>query len=597
MRVRAAARAFAISALMAVLAAAIVPHLAPPPAADVARGSEEPFAEGLQPREFDAAGLPHRWTGRRLHLRFRNLPSVPATLQLAIRGHRSAVAVAADGAVVATLPPEQTRVELPLPPPRAGRLEVILSTEPFAAEDGRQLGLMLDRAAVVPSRPGGTSWWLILTFIAPALAMSLAAIGAGVSAIGAAAAGSAAAIVIAAFLWPAGLLRSSYADRLPVVLVLGAVVAFAFGRWQEARRPGAGRWAFAALLAAFYVQVVGGTHPLMVVGDAQFHVHKLYDVHRGDFFPTSVTQHGRPFHFPYGVSFYALLAPLVRWRIEGTTIVRFGAAVAGLAGSAGLFAMLAPRWPAAQAAAAVWVLQAVPITFDVYSYGNLNNIFGQALTVLFFGWWEREPAGRRWPVGALLLAAGCLAHFSSLIVLVFLVIALLLAGRHELRRDRRWLAAVVGLTLAAGYYLHFWDLVVGQLPRLLEGGGQGRGASRDALDAARLQVLGAVEQWALPAIVLAWIGRPRPREGRLERDLAAFWALGPVFAVLAIVTPVDVRYLYALTLPLSIAAAEGLWSLAARAAAARLLAAVLVTVQVVWASWRVLDALLWRYRA
>jgi hypothetical protein len=597
MPIGAASRALAISALAAALAAVLAARFAPPPAADVARGSEEPFAEGLQPREFDAAGLPHRWTGRRLHLRFRNLPPVSATLQLAIHGQRSPVAVAADGAVVAMLPPEQAQVEVPLAPPRDGRLEVILSTETFAAEDGRQLGLMLDRAAVVPSRPGGASPRLVLMFAAAAAAMSLAAVGAGLSAWTSAAVGVAAGVLMTLALWPAGLLRSGYADRLPVLLVLGAIAAFAFARWQDARRPGTGRWAFAALLAAFYVQVVGGTHPLMVVGDVQFHVHKLYDVHRGDFFPTSVTQHGRPFHFPYGVSFYALLAPLVRWRVEGTAIVRFGAAAAGLAGSAGLFALLAPRWPAAQAATAVWILQALPITFDVYSYGNLNNVFGQALTVLFFGWWEREPAGRRWPAAALLLAAGCLAHFSSLIVLVFLVIALLLAARHEIGRDRRWLAAAAGLALAAAYYLHFRDLVIGQLPRLLEGGGQGRGVSRDALDAARLQLVGAVETWAAPAIVLAWIGRPRPREGPFARDLAAFWAVGAVLAVLAVLTPVDVRYLYALTLPVSIAAADGLARLAQRGLGGRLLGGALVLLQVAWAARRALEAVLWRYRA
>jgi hypothetical protein len=591
-----AARAVVISALAAALAASVVARRAPPPSADVARGSEEPFAEGLQPREFDAAGLPHRWTGRRLHLRFRNLPPVAATLQLTIRGQRNPVAVAADGAVVGTLSTEQTQVELPLPPPRDGRLELILSTEPFAAEDGRQLGLMLERAAILPSGPGGTSWPLMTGFVLAALAVTTAALVGGLPAAGAAAVGVATSILMGLALWPSGLVHSAYADRLPVLLVLGAIVAGAFARWQERRTPGAGGWAFAATLAAFYVQVVGGTHPLMVVGDAQFHVHKLYDVYRGDFFPTSVTQHGRPFHFPYGVSFYALLAPLVRWRVEGTTIVRFGAAVSGFVASAALFAMLARRSPA-RAGTAVLILQALPITFDVYSYGNLSNVFGQALMVLFFGWWEREPAGRGWPVGALLLALGCLAHFSSLIVLVALVMALLFAARHELRSDRRWLAAAVGLALAAAYYLQFWDLVMGQLPRLLEGGGQGRGASRGAWDAARLQVLGAIEQWGLPAMVLAWIGRPRPREGRLDRDLAAFWALGPIFAVLAVVTPVEVRYLYALTLPLSIAAADGLLSLAARAAAARLLAAVLVAVQLVWACWRALDALLWRYRA
>src|SRR5207245_5180417 len=162
--------------------------------------------------------------------------------------------------------------------------------------------------------------------------------------------------------------------------------------------------------------------------DAQFHVHKLYDVSRGDFFPTSETQHGRPFRFPYGVSFYALLAPLVRWHVDGVAIVRFGAAASGLIASAALYLLLAPHSPA-RAALAVMVLQALPITFDVYSYGNLSNVFGQAVTVLFFAWWERS---ERWLLGALLLFLGCLAHFSSLIVLVALVAALLIAARHDL---------------------------------------------------------------------------------------------------------------------------------------------------------------------
>src|SRR5204862_4329875 len=136
------------------------------------------------------------------------------------------------------------------------------------------------------------------------------------------------------------------------------------------------------------------------------------------------------------------------------------------------------------------------------------NAFGQCAAVLFFCWWAgRAPGG--WPVGGALLALAALAHFSSFVCVVALAAALVIV---ELRRgdaDRtRLRAALAGLALAAAYYARFAGLVWEQLPRLAEGGGQGRGASRSAWDAARLQVQGALGEWGLPAIVLAWIGRP-----------------------------------------------------------------------------------------
>ena len=63
------------------------------------------------------------------------------------------------------------------------------------------------------------------------------------------------------------------------------------------------------MTAAWLVQGVLATSPVMVVSDVVFHANKLARVAGGDFFPTSVTQHAPPFRFPYGVSFYALLAP------------------------------------------------------------------------------------------------------------------------------------------------------------------------------------------------------------------------------------------------------------------------------------------------
>ena len=93
----------------------------------------------------------------------------------------------------------------------------------------------------------------------------------------------------------------------------------------------------------------------------------------------------------------------------------------------------------------------------------------------------------------------------------------------------------------------------------MEGGGQGRGVSRSAWDAARLQVLGALGQWGLPAIVLAWAGTAPTARGAAayERDLAAYWVAGLVLAVPAIVSPLEVRYLYGLTAAVALSAGAG----------------------------------------
>src|SRR4029078_3663502 len=224
--------------------------------------------------------------------------------------------------------------------------------------------------------------------------------------------------------------------------------------------------------------------------------------------------------------------------------------------SAGLFLLLAARGPAT-AACSVVLLQLLPGTFDVYSYGNLSNVFAQSMTALFFCWWAGRARGG-WPLGAALLAAGALGHFSSLVVLVVLCACLVLMRRRGPGVDRtRVIAVAVGLGLALLYYASFWRLVVDQLPRLLEGGGQGRGASRGAGAAVWAQLAGVVAQWGIPAVILTVMGWPRLRRSLLDRDLAAYWIAGAALALPAVLTPLDVRYLYALTLPVAVAGAWG----------------------------------------
>jgi len=376
----------------------------------------------------------------------------------------------------------------------------------------------------------------------------------------------------------------------------GALGGLLFARWRERRVPGAGPWAFAAGLLAFLVQVLAATSPAMVVSDEVFHANNLTRVAGGEWFITSVTQHARPFRFPYGVSFYALLVPLLRLGVDAVALVRGAAGWSGLAASLGLFALLAPTG-AARAGLAVIVLQLIPGAFDPYSFGNLSNVFGQAMTTLFFCWWAgRAPGG--WAMGAALLALACLGHFSSLVVVVVLLAALLVAGGRPGPDRTRVAAAGVGLAAAALYYARFVPLMLGQVPRMLEGGGQGRGASRGALDALRLQVAAVAGQWGLPVLVLAAVGRPRPRESRttLDRDLAAYWAAGAVLAVPAILTPLDVRYLYALSVPLAAAAGAGLVRLRERGHAGALTAWLLLAAQAAWGLRGLTEAIAFRYR-
>jgi hypothetical protein len=585
-----------MAALVAGALATAVDRLGPAPSAAVLRGGETAFARGLNRREMVPGRGPQRWTSPQAWFLFRDLPAGPAEVEVRVHGHRTPVLVVVDGIIAGTVDPGRMALVTPFSLARAGDHVVELRTEGFDAGDGRRLGALLDSVALRARRPERPSARLLLVFAIPAGLVAAGALLVGSSIAGVLAAAAATAVAEALLLWPQGLLHSPYRTSLAALLSAGALGGLLFARWRQRQVPGAGPWAFAAFLSAFLVQVLASTSPLMVVSDEVFHANNLSRVAGGEWFLTSVTQHARPFRFPYGVSFYALLIPLLRLGIDAVALVRGAAAGGGLAASLGLFALLAPTG-AARAGLAVILVQLIPGAFDPYSFGNLSNVFGQAMTTLFFCWWAgRAPGG--WAMGAALLALACLGHFSSLVVMVVLVAALLVArGRPGPGRTRAC-AVGAGLAVAALYYARFVPLVLGQLGRLLEGGGQGRGASRGALDALRLQLWGIVRQWGAPILALAVVGRPRPRESgtMLERDLAAYWAAGAALALPAILTPLDVRYLYALTVPLAAAGAAGLVRLGQRGRTGALAAWLLLACQAAWGLRGLVEAVALRYR-
>ena len=591
------AASVAVAALVGAALATAVDRLGPAASADVARGGETAFAQGLQPREMVPGRGPQRWTTPQARFLLRDLPGGPVEVDVRLHGQRMPVVIAVDGVVVGTIDPGRTALVAPLSLARSGDHELELRTEGFEAGDGRRLGALLDSVTVRARPSPGPSLRLLLLFAIPAALVAAAALLAGLPPASALALAVQAAVAEALLLWPQGLFHSPYRTSLAALIGAGALGGLLFARWRERRVPGAGPWAFAACLAAFLVQVLAATSPLMVVSDEVFHANNLARVARGEWFLTSVTQHARPFRFPYGVSFYALLAPGLRLGVDAVALVRGAAGVSGLAASLGLFALLAPSG-AARAGLAVILLQLIPGAFDPYSFGNLSNVFGQAMTTLFFCWWAgRTPGG--WPMGAALLALACLGHFSSLVVVGVLVLALLIArGRAGPGRTRAR-AVGAGVAVAALYYARFVPLVLGQLPRLLEGGGQGRGASRGTFDALRLQMWGILSQWGLPILALGAIGHPRPREpeATLDRDLAAYWAAGVLLALPAILTPLDVRYLYALTVPLAAAGGAGLVRLRDRGRAGAVAAGLLLAAQAAWGLRGLVEAVVLRYRS
>ena len=588
--------ALLLTAVLVQGAAAALHLFSPAPLADTRRGSEQAFAAGLEPREIEDGVLARRWAGRRLVVSFVNLPAGPLDIAVAVRSQRHPVVVGHAGAVLGVIPPGETEGRYTLAGSDGGRVRLELAADTFVARGGRQLGFLLDRVSVTPRAPGAWPPWSLLAILGlPAFVVLLAGRAAGLPPWGplALVAGVLGALGIA--LWPYGLARSPYAAELAVGLAAGTVLSSVLARWLARRAKGADatnarRGAFLALLVAFLVQGVAASHPCLVASDAVFHAHNLEAVALGDLSLTSLTPHDPPFRFPYGVSFYVALVPLLHTGLQTTTLVRFGACAAGLASAVALLALWLPAG-ALRAAVAVGLLQLLPVTFHLLSAGNYSNVFAQALTVLFLAWWSgARPGG--WPVGALLFAMAATAHFGGLLFLLSLSMSLLLLeGRGVVKDTTRRNALLAGLLAAALYYGRFLDLMVGQLPRLLHGSGS---AGSGPLAGLLIQVGQAWLEWGGPVVLLAAFGLWAKRE--LDRSTAALALAAAPFLLAAVVSPLEVRYLYAVTAAVALLAADGFVELIT-SLRGRLLAALAVALQAGLACAGIARAILERYRA
>lgn len=579
----------AASLLAGALGAALVARFAPDPAAEMGRGGEDAFVADLHPREVPPGGGPVRWTGPRARVRFRNLPEGPRALEVSLPGRREAVVVSVEGLVLGRLEPAQVRARFVLPE-RGRALDVLLAVRTYAAADGRQIGTLMERVRVERTRAFAPAPGLVAALGLAAAGAGFGAVLAGGGMLGGALAAFAGALAAVALLGPQGIAFSPFALPLAAAVAAAGVGSGLFARAAKPEgATGAGPALFAGAALTTVVLALVTMSPLLVVSDLQFQVHKLQQVRGGDLFPLSVTQHAEPFRFPYGIAFFALLAPLARV-VEAPDLVRLGAAAAVVAGSLALLGALA-AWGPRRAAAGVAVAVLCPVAVDVFASGNLANAFAQGATTALFAWWVARPPRREaWGLALAVLAA--LGHLSGAIVLFAWAVALnLVRGPVSVREGRA--ALLGGCALAAAYYATFAPLVVSQLGRLGEGGGQRPGL----LAALGAQVALLVHDLGLPALVLAAFARLRPRESRLDHATASFLAAGAVLLLAAVVSPLEVRYRYALTIPLTVLVAAGAGQVWARGRAGQGLVLCLLGLQAVLGLANLVEALLVRYRA
>jgi hypothetical protein len=576
------------SGLLGGIGAAIVQRYSPPPAAVVAQGSDEAFVTGLQERENPPRSRTIRWMGRRAAARFLDFPNGVAAVEVAVHGHRHDVLVSANGVSLGVLPPGINVQSFPMHDTRATSVDVELVTETFEAGGGRKLGALLDRVSVVPRPSFRPSFRLMSIFILVACGFGIATLALGFRTGPALALALVAVTLLGAALWPNGLFHTGYAWRVASVLLVAALFAWGLVTLCARRQKGA-VWAVLGILATFFVHGVVSMSACLVPTDAVFHAHRLLDVVKGNWFLVSVTQHAPPFRIPYGVTFYALLTPFAnRPPLEYVELVRWGAAIAQILSGLILFVLMA-RKDLRRAGITLLILQLLPGSLIYYAYGNLSNVFGQAVTTIFFAWWAIQPFGG-WAMGALLIVLGGLAHLSSFFVMAALTTCLLIFDVRNRRLDRQRIIAVsIGFALVGAYYLSFTRLILDQLPRLYEGG-HGRTSTGSVFQALTIQASDAFWQWGLPVLLLAfsWLiptfsrkldEGGDPLRSRIHAQLFA----GLILAALAVFSPLEVRYIYALTIPLALMAGARVDTLLDRGRWAVILAGALIAAQAILA--------------
>jgi len=301
----------------------------------------------------------------------------------------------------------------------------------------------------------------------------------------------------------------------------------------------------------------------MPVGDALFHAHRLDYVLEGRAFFTSVAPGS--YTFPYPVLLYAVAAPfalLAGHSSSHVVLLRTIVTAADVLVGVAIYAMVVGAWRDRQAGACALVTYLLfPLGAMTMAWGNLTNLFGQALFVLTtallastrlrIGAWRRV-----WSLAAVMTAA-MLTHPSTFGILAVLAGFTWLFYRavdrsdDDLRSADRavLLATMVAVGVAVGlYYSHFLgtyrDMVTRIASEVTDSSTRLAWHRTEAGFAALPARL--VDYYGWPALGLAAYGafclRLVARHDRLRLVLGAWVASCLVFFVVGLLTPVELRY-------------------------------------------------------
>jgi len=548
---------------------------------------------GMKDPELSPNGRIYNWTENEATLLFPRLErSRPVTVILRIQGMNSSpgrphdVVFSVDGVETQRLaiPTAPKRVPLELPP-HPGRGAVI------SIKVEGPVGVMVENVRLNPV--GGS------TVPVPAEALGALALVSLACYMGTLLAGAAPGVALLAALVEAtavswlsmtgGAFLGRYSERIAWLAVIALLLSLAVARVRELR------WRHAAIVvvwvAALKLSILG--HPQIIDADAAGHAANLRRVVSGDWFFTSATP-PPAISFPYPPGLYAAALPFSglpqdQWVTLLRGIVVAADTLAALAFSMAVGAMSAP----AVGAMTFLLLALSPEGFVVFFVGNLSNLFADALMIfgcsfLLLG----RPA-----LASLSLLGGFLSHFGTL--LLGPPLSLLLALIHGekpppvLRRAAPILAALVVSFLL--YYRRFMNVVVEAWERMTHLSGAAAAGPMTAPVTEKLTRMGGGESWWITAvlgvaIVVGIATWPKDRKALLK--VLAAWALVTLaFALLGLVTPVQVRVALSARPAIAALCASGVVALWSRGPRSRGLAGLILALTAI-ACWTIATSFL-----
>lgn len=431
---------------------------------------------GFNRPELDTqTGHHYSWTTVHAQLAFPQLNrSIPYLVTLGIQHARPAgvlpptLRVSVDGRLVLSEDTSTAGPHVSFEIPRDARTGAVVTIDAAptyapGGSDHRTLGVIVDDVAVAPIR--GSFRPTLLVGLQTILAIGLCALAFRALGLHGWLFGVVAAGTVVGFDWLL-LTDAAFAGVFPHRLVgigLGAALMGGLLGAVRLRRPriaGVSGWSIAVgvVLAATVVKFGVFWHPLAIVGDGIFQVHRAQAVHAGQYYFISVTP--RPFYeFPYPIALYLAAQPFWNWFPAELDLLRLlrtlsiGAdALAGVA----LYVAARRQWP--ESRAPLWMAALYPFArapFEALSNANLTNLFGQGVFSVGIAViaWLAAGLSLSWPALALavvLVIVAFLSHFGTLTVglcvLGAVAVGLLVMGRGFVRRIGLW---VVALTIAA----------------------------------------------------------------------------------------------------------------------------------------------------